>query len=1349
MGGDGDHVIINSFDLHSLAYQNSSVSVWFKKNSYAGSKMVWSMDNGAFDKTLNIDRLTDNQICAFTGLSYNCHNTNTYGWNHVVLVYNLNSTVATYVNGILLSSGVATAFGASQGYLSIGDNGEGGEEFDGLIDEFSIYNKSLTQQEITDLYASQKAKFIEYSSNSVSGKSLNFDGVDDYSLFGDINSIDGLSKVSVSIWIYPTSADKGILVDDWIYLRYTTNAAFYLYNSSGLGSGYLTFPSYDLNKWHHLVGTYDKDLLENNMKLYLNGVLVSQQNFSGTLRSGVGQLRASLTVGSAGLFKGSMDEFAIYNKSLNADEVKYLYDSKKVKFMEYVSGAKGKGMEFDKNSYVIIPQNPSINLIENQPFSISYWAWLNSNYTGIVSPIMKEWFTTSYGHLVSGDSLHIYTDSDSNSEISFANYFSDYKNKWVFVTQIYDGNKIYVYRNGIYFGESSAGITLTVNTGNLFIGANAVGSYNWLGKLDEVRIYNRALSATEISELYLGEVSNYGCCGNDYNLDNFYSGQIRSSSNFCQNGNYLNQVIDFNKTLCSYYGFNWINNSVNYKTDKSWQWGINGTPLGFNKQSDTFEVVFEKSGHLYPIHLTKATSTTNGDAVFSAKNESWFSFWIYPGENNKSHQLRLIHDYSNVVLFVYFYSNGAIFMSGETGWSTAMAYSPNQWYHVTVHYIRNSTSYIYINNILLGSTKAYNYDINRVDFVTEGGAEWYFDSFIIGNSQAEALANYWPNCCGDDGINDTFYNSSIGSTNNFCQAGTYLSQTIEQNRTLCNYYNFSWINNSINYPAAYTFAVDKTELDLVDYKGDYANNWSNNGVLNGWTVRATAGIYDPFSIIELTNHNYHTSKLHLKGSLIAGKQSQLIKTEMDTIGTEYYQSFYFNPSQNNLNFYLSYLTSSGGSTISSLIIYTDGTIRWRNSAGSYVSTGMSVTPGNEYWILHKHSSATSVDITVYENGVLKGTYNSVTNVISFSAGSVIQNIIAPTDSECYIDSVYLGSSLSNAIKSLGSKERLPEGLSYAVNNGTYPQIISSLDGHHNVLELNDLDALTYSEITLTPATAQTVGVIEFWYRKNILQNDIIYLIDQSGAYVHAGVFGSTFYHDDGTGTKNHGTITANTWYHVKIEFTLTQIKHTINGVSVYGWLPLWNGNTFATGLKYFKLQTQGVALMHKTYIDALDYSWSEDYFDGRNKYAQACCGDDGALDNFYNGTIGNTTNFCEAGNYLNQEIDATPNLCSYYNYTWISASSELMENGTNHIANGLIKINVSSTSAGSGFRLYAKNGSNYLSTNSWYAWDWGFGSGEFYDEIPENVITYKDENQAYISWKIVDRTVACCSGGGG
>ena len=76
-------------------------------------------------------------------------------------------------------------------------------------------------------------------------------------------------------------------------------------------------------------------------------------------------------------------------------------------------------------------------------------------------------------------------------------------NTWYHITGIYDGADIKVYVNGVEDGTHNVGsITGTANNENLQIGGRSDSTDMFDGFIDDVRIYNRALSADEIQKIY-------------------------------------------------------------------------------------------------------------------------------------------------------------------------------------------------------------------------------------------------------------------------------------------------------------------------------------------------------------------------------------------------------------------------------------------------------------------------------------------------------------------------------------------------------------------------------------------------------------------------------------------------------------------------------------------------------------------------------------------------------------------------------------------------------------------------------------------------------------------------------
>jgi hypothetical protein len=92
-----------------------------------------------------------------------------------------------------------------------------------------------------------------------------------------------------------------------------------------------------------------------------------------------------------------------------------------------------------------------------------------------------------------------------------ANYYTSYAipagdvGTWVHLAGVYDGAAWRLYRNGVQVSSSVQAVGAVTVTTDWAIGARGDGTSRWFaGGIDDVRIYKRALSATEIADLHQG-----------------------------------------------------------------------------------------------------------------------------------------------------------------------------------------------------------------------------------------------------------------------------------------------------------------------------------------------------------------------------------------------------------------------------------------------------------------------------------------------------------------------------------------------------------------------------------------------------------------------------------------------------------------------------------------------------------------------------------------------------------------------------------------------------------------------------------------------------------------------------
>jgi uncharacterized protein YceK len=181
-------------------------------------------------------------------------------------------------------------------------------------------------------------------------------------------------------------------------------------------------------------------------------------------------------------------------------------------------GFDGKGcFEFDGiDDGIYIEDNDIIDLAND--FTISLWvnpAYIHGPEGSKAGVILRK-----------GDAYELfYSNGIINLRIHTPNFNQntiDYNvdiNRWSFVTVTYKDGVLKGYINGVQRSSNTYSGNIKENTNNLCFGRYNVGSFPFKGKLDEIKIFNRALSSSQIEAMY-----------NDcLNPDGSYNGNFRDN----------------------------------------------------------------------------------------------------------------------------------------------------------------------------------------------------------------------------------------------------------------------------------------------------------------------------------------------------------------------------------------------------------------------------------------------------------------------------------------------------------------------------------------------------------------------------------------------------------------------------------------------------------------------------------------------------------------------------------------------------------------------------------------------------------------------------------------------------
>lgn len=379
------------------------------------------------------------------------------------------------------------------------------------------------------------------------------------------SNLDSLTAFSVSGWYYPqgygqnglgyyfSKGDAGtsgynLSVDS--SSRYIVTVAYSTTNITVVAD----FPSSDatyFNKWHHIVITHDGSTTAANLKIYDNGTELTHtfnQNGVGTLGSDTGTaffIGNSSTYGRT--FEGKVDEMRVYNRALSESEVQQLYrfgintlvtppsetrgligwwtfdgkdtpsralDRSGQNTTGYFSGIAtstfysigkiGQSLNFDG-----VNDGVSLNNTNLSPTSaVTVSAWMKTSSLPIYTQIMgnNDGGTNGYQLWYNTDDSCCASNSFIFSLNSYGSLEADKSftadGKWHHVVGTYDGANTKIYIDGVKGNDGTISNAITYTGATATIGGGAINFAPFSGNIDDVRVYNRALSATEVRQLY-------------------------------------------------------------------------------------------------------------------------------------------------------------------------------------------------------------------------------------------------------------------------------------------------------------------------------------------------------------------------------------------------------------------------------------------------------------------------------------------------------------------------------------------------------------------------------------------------------------------------------------------------------------------------------------------------------------------------------------------------------------------------------------------------------------------------------------------------------------------------------
>ena len=168
--------------------------------------------------------------------------------------------------------------------------------------------------------------------------------------------------------------------------------------------------------------------------------------------------------------------------------------------LRITQGRFGKALSFDGlNDWVTVNDAASLDLTTGM--TVEAWVYPTESMTGWRTLVTKESPPDRASYY-----LHANSDTDQPATGVFIGDYQDVRggpwlwpNTWVHLAGTYDGTTRRLYVDGSKVANRAQPGPIEISGGALRIGGHSIWEEFFEGRIDEVRVYNRALSATEIT----------------------------------------------------------------------------------------------------------------------------------------------------------------------------------------------------------------------------------------------------------------------------------------------------------------------------------------------------------------------------------------------------------------------------------------------------------------------------------------------------------------------------------------------------------------------------------------------------------------------------------------------------------------------------------------------------------------------------------------------------------------------------------------------------------------------------------------------------------------------------------
>jgi hypothetical protein len=333
------------------------------------------------------------------------------------------------------------------------------------------------------------------------------------------------------------------------------------------------------------------------------------------------------------------------------------------------------------NDYMTIPRSSSISPVS----AITQEVWFNfapiPNTSVFIGLQYGSSYNNTYALFKESSLLYGGVNVSGSLNVIGVGISNISANKWVHFVHTFDGSTQKLYLDGVLQNSASLSGSIQYDSNNtrIVIGADDNGGYNsgtgafHIGKLNQVKIYNRALSSEEITRNYISQRKRY------FPEENIVTNGLVLNIDPAKYSSYTGS----GTTIYDLSGFGNTGTLTNGPTFSA----LNGGAIVFDGSNDY---------------------VTLGDKLDLGYNSYSFSCWVNLSSVSGTRTIfsKSVADYQPYRYALLLINNKLRpFMRGnlndsDVEFDSILSLSSATWYHITVVYERSSTMKLYINGAL-------------------------------------------------------------------------------------------------------------------------------------------------------------------------------------------------------------------------------------------------------------------------------------------------------------------------------------------------------------------------------------------------------------------------------------------------------------------------------------------------------------------------------------------------------------------------------------------------------------------------------------------------------------------------